>query len=84
MRFFLHFVVCASQLNRATIQNPVTGKLEYADYRISKSAWLREELDPMVTSIRQRVSDYSGLELKTAEELQVSRGTRPTYRASCG
>ncbi|XP_038060089.1 prolyl 4-hydroxylase subunit alpha-1-like isoform X2 [Patiria miniata] len=63
--------LAAPRLNRATIQNPVTGKLEYADYRISKSAWLREDLDPMVTAIRTRVSDYSGLELKTAEELQV-------------
>ncbi|XP_022104753.1 prolyl 4-hydroxylase subunit alpha-1-like isoform X2 [Acanthaster planci] len=63
--------LAAPRLNRATIQNPVTGKLEYADYRISKSAWLREDLDPMVTSIRRRVSDYSGLELATAEELQV-------------
>ncbi|XP_071808106.1 prolyl 4-hydroxylase subunit alpha-1-like isoform X1 [Asterias amurensis] len=63
--------LAAPRLNRATIQNSVTGKLEYADYRISKSAWLREELDPVVSVIRQRVSDYSGLELKTAEELQV-------------
>ena len=53
----------------------MTGKLEYADYRISKSAWLREDLDPMVGTIRRRVSDYSGLALETAEELQVGQDT---------
>ena len=36
----LHFgyvlLIFVLQLNRATVHNPVTGKLEYANYRISK------------------------------------------------
>lgn len=59
------------QLKRATIQNSVTGNLEFADYRISKSAWLKDHDDAIVARIRQRVSHYTGLDLRTAEELQV-------------
>ena len=29
-------LISVLQLNRATVHNPVTGKLEYASYRISK------------------------------------------------
>ncbi|PIK34088.1 putative prolyl 4-hydroxylase subunit alpha-1 [Apostichopus japonicus] len=61
----------APRLKRATIQNSVTGNLEFADYRISKSAWLKDHDDAIVARIRQRVSHYTGLDLRTAEELQV-------------
>lgn len=59
------------QLQRATIQNAITGNLEFADYRISKSAWVRQEEDQLIRSIRFRVQAYTGLELDTAEDLQV-------------
>lgn len=59
------------QLKRATIQNSVTGNLEFADYRISKSAWLKDYDDAIVYRVRRRVAHYSGLDLETAEELQV-------------
>ncbi|XP_054165484.1 prolyl 4-hydroxylase subunit alpha-1-like [Oppia nitens] len=59
------------KLKRATVQNSVTGNLETAKYRISKSAWLTNREHPVVQRITQRISAITGLELSTAEELQV-------------
>uniref|UniRef100_A0A665V520 Prolyl 4-hydroxylase subunit alpha-1 n=1 Tax=Echeneis naucrates TaxID=173247 RepID=A0A665V520_ECHNA len=60
------------RLRRATISNPITGVLETASYRISKSAWLTGYEDPMIEKINQRIEDLTGLEMDTAEELQVA------------
>ncbi|XP_074502316.1 prolyl 4-hydroxylase subunit alpha-1b isoform X1 [Sebastes fasciatus] len=60
------------RLRRATISNPVTGVLETAPYRISKSAWLTGYEDPMIDKINQRIEDLTGLEMDTAEELQIA------------
>ncbi|XP_029963117.1 prolyl 4-hydroxylase subunit alpha-1b isoform X2 [Salarias fasciatus] len=60
------------RLRRATISNPITGVLETASYRISKSAWLTGYDDPMIDTINQRIEDLTGLEMDTAEELQVA------------
>lgn len=35
------------------------------------SAWLTEYDDPMIEKINQRIEDLTGLEMDTAEELQV-------------
>lgn len=63
--------MAAPRLSRATIQNSITGKLEYADYRISKSAWLKPDDHPIIKKVRARVDAYSGLSMETAEDLQV-------------
>ncbi|XP_062376091.1 prolyl 4-hydroxylase subunit alpha-1b isoform X1 [Sardina pilchardus] len=60
------------RLRRATISNPVTGVLETAHYRISKSAWLTAYEHPLIEKINQRIEDLTGLEMDTAEELQVA------------
>ncbi|XP_062859273.1 prolyl 4-hydroxylase subunit alpha-1a isoform X2 [Trichomycterus rosablanca] len=60
------------RLRRATISNPITGVLETAHYRISKSAWLAAYEHPVVDRINQRIEDLTGLDVSTAEELQVS------------
>ncbi|XP_078407233.1 prolyl 4-hydroxylase subunit alpha-2 isoform X2 [Cetorhinus maximus] len=59
-------------LARATVRNSVTGILEAATYRISKSAWLDDEEHPIVRRINQRIGDITGLEMETAELLQVA------------
>uniref|UniRef100_A0A1B6CXX7 procollagen-proline 4-dioxygenase n=1 Tax=Clastoptera arizonana TaxID=38151 RepID=A0A1B6CXX7_9HEMI len=59
------------RLKRATVQNYKTGNLEVAHYRISKSAWLKEEEHPAIARISRRVEDITGLSTSTAEELQV-------------
>lgn len=59
------------QLRRATVQNYKTGELEVAHYRISKSAWLKEEEHKAVARVSQRIEDMTGLSTSTAEELQV-------------
>ncbi|MEQ2304742.1 Prolyl 4-hydroxylase subunit alpha-1, partial [Ameca splendens] len=60
------------RLRRATISNPITGVLETASYRISKSAWLTADEDPVIERINERIEDITGLEMDTAEELQVA------------
>ena len=45
--------------------------MEVATYRISKSAWLKDEEHEYIRNIGLRVEDMTGLTVKTAEELQV-------------
>ncbi|GAB0097676.1 Prolyl 4-hydroxylase, alpha subunit [Sergentomyia squamirostris] len=59
------------RFRRATVQNHKTGELEVAHYRISKSAWLKDEEHEFVKRVGRRVEDMSGLSVDTAEELQV-------------
>lgn len=44
------FTDVSKQLRRATIQHPVTGKLEYAAYRISKRLVISPKVQPYYTS----------------------------------
>ncbi|KAF7669100.1 hypothetical protein LDENG_00247710 [Lucifuga dentata] len=60
------------RLRRATVHDPQTGKLTTAQYRVSKSAWLTGYEDPLIDRINQRIEDLTGLEMDTAEELQVA------------
>lgn len=53
------------------MQNYKTGELEFADYRISKSAWLKEHEDDVIENVAKRVEAMTGLTTETAEELQV-------------
>lgn len=59
------------QFQRATVQNHKTGALEVAHYRISKSAWLRDEEHRFIRNIAKRVEDMTGLTTTSSEELQV-------------
>lgn len=59
------------RFKRATVQNHKTGELEVAHYRISKSAWLKDEESEVVRNVVQRTADMTGLTMATAEELQV-------------
>ncbi|XP_049915362.1 prolyl 4-hydroxylase subunit alpha-1-like [Epinephelus moara] len=60
------------RLRRATVHDPQTGKLTTAHYRVSKSAWLGAFEHPVVDRINQRIEDITGLDVTTAEELQVA------------
>uniref|UniRef100_A0A674MA76 procollagen-proline 4-dioxygenase n=1 Tax=Takifugu rubripes TaxID=31033 RepID=A0A674MA76_TAKRU len=60
------------RLRRATVHDPQTGKLTTAQYRVSKSAWLTGYEHPVIEIINQRIEDLTGLEMDTAEELQVA------------
>ncbi|XP_059177300.1 prolyl 4-hydroxylase subunit alpha-2-like isoform X2 [Physella acuta] len=60
------------RLNRATVQNSKTGELEFANYRISKSAWLKGDEHPVIQKVNNRMEAITGLEMSTAEELQIA------------
>lgn len=59
------------KLKRATVQNQFSGELETANYRISKSSWLKDEEHPAISKISQRIEDVTGLNMRSSEELQV-------------
>ncbi|KAJ8360143.1 hypothetical protein SKAU_G00166680 [Synaphobranchus kaupii] len=48
------------RLRRATISNPITGVLETAHYRISKSAWLTEYEHPLLSNCRLQTMALGG------------------------
>uniref|UniRef100_A0A674MAN7 procollagen-proline 4-dioxygenase n=1 Tax=Takifugu rubripes TaxID=31033 RepID=A0A674MAN7_TAKRU len=60
------------RLRRATVHDPQTGQLTTAPYRVSKSAWLGAFEHPVVDRINQRIEDITGLDVSTAEDLQVA------------
>ncbi|KHJ45353.1 prolyl 4-hydroxylase subunit alpha-2 family protein [Trichuris suis] len=60
------------KLRRATVHNKETGELEFASYRISKSAWLKDSDHPVVAEIVRRIGDMTNLNMETAEELQIA------------
>ncbi|XP_043077179.1 prolyl 4-hydroxylase subunit alpha-2-like isoform X6 [Puntigrus tetrazona] len=60
------------KLARATVRDPKTGVLTVAHYRVSKSAWLEGEDDPVIERVNQRIEDVTGLSVDTAELLQVA------------
>lgn len=57
---------------RATVQNYKTGELETASYRISKSSWLKSGDSEVVYRVNERIGAITGLNMDTAEELQVA------------
>ncbi|XP_069052046.1 prolyl 4-hydroxylase subunit alpha-2 isoform X1 [Lepisosteus oculatus] len=60
------------RLARATVRDPKSGVLTVANYRVSKSAWLEGEDDPVIARVNQRIEDITGLTVETAELLQVA------------
>ncbi|XP_063059035.1 prolyl 4-hydroxylase subunit alpha-2-like isoform X2 [Engraulis encrasicolus] len=64
--------IAKPRLARATVRDPKTGVLTTASYRVSKSAWLEGEEDPVIEQVNQRIEDITGLTVTTAELLQVA------------
>uniref|UniRef100_A0A3B3TWD7 procollagen-proline 4-dioxygenase n=1 Tax=Poecilia latipinna TaxID=48699 RepID=A0A3B3TWD7_9TELE len=60
------------RLRRATVHDPQTGTLTTAHYRVSKSAWLGAYEHPVVDKINRKIEDITGLDVSTAEDLQVA------------
>ncbi|KAL3317677.1 Prolyl 4-hydroxylase, alpha polypeptide [Cichlidogyrus casuarinus] len=63
--------ISAPKLNRATVRDSHTGEMKAADYRISKSAWLEDDTDEITKRINKRIEMVTGLDLSSAEILQV-------------
>ncbi|XP_069356294.1 prolyl 4-hydroxylase subunit alpha-1 isoform X1 [Maniola hyperantus] len=59
------------RFKRATVHDSKTGQLVPAHYRISKSGWLKDEESPIIARVSRRVADFTGLNMMSAEELQV-------------
>ncbi|CAH0406899.1 unnamed protein product [Chilo suppressalis] len=59
------------RFKRAVVHDARTGKLVPAPYRISKSAWLKDDEADVIERVSQRVAHMTGLSMYSAEELQV-------------
>ena len=59
-------------LKRATVHDPITGKLKYANYRISKSAWIHQKNDRFVRKLYKRISRVTGLDERAFEPYQLA------------
>ncbi|XP_053334795.1 prolyl 4-hydroxylase subunit alpha-1 [Clarias gariepinus] len=60
------------KLSRAKVSDPITGNLISTTVRVSKSAWLSNDESPVVARVNQRIADITGLDMVTAEKLQVA------------
>ena len=60
------------KLNRAAVRNQTDGRHMFADYRISKSAWLKNNEHPHLSYLTSLVSAITNLTMETAEDWQVS------------
>ncbi|CAH2076655.1 unnamed protein product, partial [Iphiclides podalirius] len=58
------------KFQRAIIFDP-QGRSRPAHYRISKSAWLSDRESPVVGRLSKRISHFTGLDMGTAELLQI-------------
>lgn len=47
------------------------GNTEYTNYRIAKTAWLKDEDHEVIQKISNRIGDMTGLSMETAEQLQI-------------
>ena len=61
------------QLKWATVQDPATGQLVNAAYRISESAWLKPDSHKVVANYRKRISMITGLTMERAEDVQLGK-----------
>lgn len=53
------------------MQSVKTGQWKFADFRISKSTWLKNEDDALVISISKRIEAMTGLSTESAEEFEI-------------
>ncbi|XP_036379788.1 prolyl 4-hydroxylase subunit alpha-2 [Megalops cyprinoides] len=60
------------KLARAKVLDHITGRNFSAEIRVSKSTWLTEDEDPVVSHVNKRIADVTGLDMQMAEELQVA------------
>ncbi|XP_041988646.1 prolyl 4-hydroxylase subunit alpha-1-like isoform X5 [Aricia agestis] len=63
--------IAQPRLKRALIYNTESKRFASAEKRISKSAWLVDKESPVVERVSRRVADFTGLNMDTAEDLQV-------------
>ena len=59
-------------LQRSAIQDPITGKMRHADYRVSKSAWLSPNDHEEVRKLRIRAAAVTHMDMTYAEDLQIA------------
>ncbi|CAF0905886.1 unnamed protein product [Adineta ricciae] len=64
--------LASPRLQRAVVRDSGTSSLKAADYRISKSAWLKNEDAPSIARLSRLIEALTNLSMLTAEDLQVA------------
>ncbi|CAF1051482.1 unnamed protein product [Adineta steineri] len=64
--------LASPRLQRAVVRDFVTDTFKPADYRISKSAWLRNEDSSVVSRLSRLIEAVTNLSMRTAEDLQIA------------
>ncbi|CAF0977447.1 unnamed protein product [Adineta ricciae] len=64
--------LASPKLQRAVVRDFVTDTFKPADYRISKSAWLRNDDSPVVARLSRLIGAITNLNMITAEDLQIA------------
>ncbi|KAG8185444.1 hypothetical protein JTE90_022375 [Oedothorax gibbosus] len=58
-------------LKRAKVQNPRSGLLEPASFRVSKCTWLSDDIHPRISYASRMLQEITGLSVTTAEDLHI-------------
>ncbi|UJR10274.1 hypothetical protein I4U23_014481 [Adineta vaga] len=64
--------LASPKLQRAVVRDFATDTFKPADYRISKSAWLRNDDSPVIARLSRLIEAVTNLSMITAEDLQIA------------
>ncbi|CAF1088429.1 unnamed protein product [Rotaria sordida] len=64
--------LASPRLQRAVVRDSTTNTFKPADYRVCKSAWLRNEDSPIVARLSRLIEAVTDLSMITAEDLQIA------------
>jgi len=72
------------QLKRAVVNDPATGQLVTASYRVSRSAWLADRFNETVRTLSNRIHAITHLDMEMTEDLQIQNyGIGGQYEPHC-
>ncbi|CAF0759590.1 unnamed protein product [Rotaria sordida] len=64
--------IALPRLQRAVVRDAGSNTFKPANYRISKSAWLRNEDSPVIARLSRLIEAVTNLSMATAEDLQIA------------
>ncbi|OWA51232.1 Prolyl 4-hydroxylase subunit alpha-2 [Hypsibius exemplaris] len=64
--------VAMTHLQRATVVKAGSAETEFAKIRISKSAFLGEDVDPVIAKVNRHIGYVTNMDMEQAEQLQIA------------
>jgi len=76
--------ISTPMLKRAVVNDPATGQLVTASYRVSRSAWLADRFNETVRTLSNRIHAITHLDMEMTEDLQIQNyGIGGQYEPHC-